>query len=99
GDLHFFSESLQNMGLEIQLSALLKDTIGLFANKQKLDFSTKTEGNTSALKISEFGISSTSGLKFKLSGTIENPFEMPSSACDLQFASGAVSREMLVPIL
>ena len=99
GDLHFFSDSLQNSGLEVHLSALLKDTTGLFANKQELDFSTKTEGNTSALKISEFGISSTSGLKFMLSGTIENPLEMPSSACNLQFASGTVSREMLVPVL
>ncbi|MBK6284779.1 MAG: hypothetical protein IPF54_21030 [Draconibacterium sp.] len=99
GDLHFFSDSLQNMGIEVHLSALLKETKGLFAKKQTLDFSTKAEGNTSALKISEFGISSTTGLKFNLDGTIENPLNMPYSACDLQFASGAVSREMILPIL
>ncbi len=99
GDLHFFSDSLQNMGLEIHLSAELNKTKGLFAKKQTLDFSTKAEGNTSALKISEFGISSTTGLKFNLDGTIENPLNMPYSACDLQFASGAVSRGMLLPVL
>ncbi len=99
GDLHFFSDSLQNMGLEIHLSALLNQTKGLFAKNQTLDFSTKIEGNTSALKISEFDISSTTGLKFNLDGTIENPLQMPYSACDLQFASGAVSREMILPVL
>jgi hypothetical protein len=99
GDLHFFSDSLQNMGLEVHLSALLNETNGFIAEKQTLGFSTKAGGNTAALKISEFGISSTTGLKFNLGGTIENPLKMLNSACDLQFASGAVSREMLVPVL
>ncbi|HRX11549.1 MAG TPA: hypothetical protein P5210_07870, partial [Draconibacterium sp.] len=99
GELHFFSDSLQNMGVEVQLSVLLNKTKGLFAKKQTIDFSTRIDGNTSALKISEFGVSSTTGLKFNLGGTIENPLKIPYSACDLKFSSGAVSREMLLPVL
>lgn len=99
GTLNFASDSLQNMDLSINLSALLNDKKGWFVKKQHLEFKTKIEGNTAALKIIECGILSTTGVKFNLSGTLQQPFQMPNSECDLQFASGSIARNMLIPVI
>jgi len=50
------------------------------------------------LHIYDLGILSTSGLKFNLTGTLQQPFKMQHSGCDLQFASGDISYNLLAPI-
>ncbi|HSH20928.1 MAG TPA: translocation/assembly module TamB domain-containing protein, partial [Draconibacterium sp.] len=99
GSFNFASDSLQKMGLNIQLSALLKDKTGWFTGKQHLNFIAKFEGDTSALQINELGLNSTTGVKFNLNGTIQNPLQISPSVCNLQFTTSAVSRKMLIPVV
>ena len=97
GSLNFTSDLLQNMGLSLNLSALLNDKKGWFVKNQHINFNTKIEGNTAALKINEFAIASTTGLSFNARGSVQQPFQIQNSTCDLRFASGSISRNMLIP--
>lgn len=99
GSMKFTSDSLQNIGLTINLSTLINEKKDLFTKQQHLNLSTKIEGNTSALHIYDLGILSTTGLKFNLTGTLHQPLKMLNSECDLQFASGDISQNLLDPII
>jgi uncharacterized protein involved in outer membrane biogenesis len=97
GSVNFELDSLQNTALRVNLSALLEEKKGWFEKKQSLDFNAKIGGRTSAVEIRELGIKSSTGFNFSVTGILQEPLKMENSLFDLQFASGSVSRDLLVP--
>ena len=96
GSIYFNTDSLQNIGLKIELSALLNgDKKSWFAKDSLLSFKTVLSGSTEILKIEKTELTSSSGLSFMIDGTIQQPLQLPNSNCDLHFRSGTISRSQL----
>lgn len=100
GSIGFYLDSLENMGFNIELSALLNSNKKSWFTKDSLiNLTVDLSGTTSAINIRKTEITSSSGLNIELNGTIQQPMKLPNSSCNLFFNSGIISRNQLVPIL
>jgi hypothetical protein len=98
-ELRFSYDSLHNFTLESDFTAQLDKDQNWLKKDLELNFATNIKGDTSEINIDEFKLISTTGLRFNLSGKIENPFQIENSLCDIQFATSAISRPMLSPVV
>ena len=99
GSLQFDSDSLQNIALKINLSALINEKTSWLKKENHLKFLTDISGNSEVLKINQLGLESTSGLRINIDGKLLNPSQMQESEFDLHIASGTISRAQLAPII
>ncbi len=96
GSVNFNTDSIQNIGLKLELAVLLNsDKKSWFAKDSLLNFTTVLSGSTEVLKIEKTELISSSGLSFIINGTIQQPMQLPNSNCDLHFSSGTISRGQL----
>lgn len=96
GSVNFNTDSIQNIGLKLELAVLLNsDKKSWFAKDSLLSLTASISGSTEAVKIENTGLTSSSGLSFMIGGTIQQPLQLPNSACDLYFSSGTISRGQL----
>ena len=73
-EIYFSYDSLHNFTLESDLTAQLDKDKNWLKKDLELNFTTKIDGDTSAININECKLISTTGLRFNLSGEIEHPF-------------------------
>ena len=99
GSLQFDSDSLQNITLKIDLSALINEKTSWLKKENHLKFFTDISGNSEVININQLGLESTSGIQANIKGKLLNPSQMPQSGFDLQIASGTISRAQLIPIV
>lgn len=100
GSLKFSTDSLQNIELKTDLSALVAgNKISGITKETQFDFSAAVSGSTEEVQIENVGLKSSNGLNFNITGKIAELLQMPQSPCDLRINSGNITRNQLTTIV
>lgn len=99
GTMHFKSDAEQNLELKLSLSTALKENKRLKDKQAKLRFETFISGNDQKLQISQFILQSPNGLKINLTGQITEISTPGKAGIDLQFGTGLISRNQILPVV